>query len=75
MAKKRDAVVEYLLFDAFYEDGSQRSNRRVPSELVEGQNDPVAAAKAVISQQDREIAEKSGKPPIEIKSVKRSRAK
>lgn len=75
MVKKRDAVVEVVLFDAFYEDGSQRSNRRVPLEMVTGVNDPVAAAKAAIAEQDREIAEKSGKPQLEIESVKRSRAR
>jgi hypothetical protein len=75
MPKKRDAVAEFVLFDAHYEDGSQRSNRRVPAEAIAFQNDPNAAAKAVLEEQDREIAEKSGKAPIPIRIVKRARAK
>ncbi|MGV8839617.1 MAG: hypothetical protein ACWA6X_04870 [Bauldia sp.] len=75
MPKKREAVADYILFDAIYEDGSQRSNRKVPATALEYHNDMLKAAKADIERQDREIAEKSGKPPIEIRSVRRSRAK
>jgi hypothetical protein len=75
MAKKREAVAEYIMFDAIYEDGSQRSNRKVPSSAFEFHTDILKAAKADIERQDREIAEKSGKPPIEIRSIKRSRGK
>ena len=31
MAKKPSAKAEFVLFDVIYEDGSQRSNRRVPA--------------------------------------------
>jgi hypothetical protein len=43
---------------AFYEDGSQRSNRRVPADLLGGleKDEP---ARGFIIGQDREIAEKS----------------
>lgn len=75
MPKKREAVAEFILFDAMYEDGSQRSNRKVPNAALEYHTDVLKAAKADIERQDREIAEKSGKAPIEIRSVKRSRAK
>ncbi len=75
MVKKREAVAEYILFDAMYEDGSQRSNRKVLNSALEYHNDVLKAAKADIERQDREIAEKSGKPPIEIRAVKRSRGK
>src|SRR5262245_49789115 len=34
MARKPTARVEYTLFDVVYEDGSQRSNRRVPSDVL-----------------------------------------
>lgn len=73
MAKK-PAKGDFMFFDVVYEDGSQRSNRRVPSDLVVGM-DGDAPAKAFIEQQDREIAEKSGMPPLAIKSLRRSGVK
>ena len=36
MAKKPTAKSEFVLFDVLYEDGSRRSNRRVPGELLGG---------------------------------------
>ena len=74
MAKKPSAKSEFVLFDVLYEDGSRRSNRRVPSELLGGL-DGDEPARAVIEQQDREIAEKSGQPPLPIKSLQRSGGK
>jgi hypothetical protein len=72
MAKKPSAQVgEYILFDVTYEDGTQRSNRRVPASAVGGL-DGDSPARYIIEQQDREISEKSGLPPLRIKSVKRS---
>jgi hypothetical protein len=65
---------EVVLFDVIYEDGSQRSNRRVPVGLLGGL-DGDEPAKAEIARQDREIAEKSGRPALVIKSIKRSDAK
>jgi hypothetical protein len=65
---------EFVFFDVVYEDGSQRSNRRVPAELVGGQ-DKDEAARGFIIEQDREIAEKSGRPPLAVKSIRRSGAK
>jgi len=53
------------------EDGSQQSNRRVPSEILGGL-DGDAPARAVIEEQDRIIAEKSGSPASPIKSIRRS---
>lgn len=71
MAKKPTARSEFVLFDVIYEDGSQRSNRRVPAELLGGleKDNP---AKTFIMEQDQAIAEKSGVPPLPIKSIKRS---
>jgi hypothetical protein len=68
------SVGEFALFDVFYEDGSQRSNRRVPLAVLGGLDgdDP---ARTVISEQDAVIAEKSGTPPVRIKSIRRSGAK
>jgi hypothetical protein len=74
MAKKPGTRTEFVLFDVFYEDGSQRSNRKVPSTALGG-IDGDTPARTVIEQQDREIAEKSGLPAVPIKSVRRSGGK
>ena len=74
MARKPGTRTEFVLFDVFYEDGSQRSNRRVPSEVLGGL-DGDAPARTVLEQQDREIAEKSGLPPARIKEIRRSSGK
>lgn len=71
MAKKPAARNEFVLFDVVYVDGSQRSNRKVPAELLGGL-DGDEPAKAEIEAQDRSISEKSGLPPLAIKSIKRS---
>ena len=74
MARKPATRAEYTLFDVIYEDGSQRSNRKVPSEILGGL-DGDAPARAVIEEQDRLIAEKSGNPPMAVKSMHRSGSK
>ncbi|UJQ94513.1 hypothetical protein [Mariluticola halotolerans] len=72
MAKKPTARVEMVMYDVVYEDGSQRSNRRVPADLLQGLDGGEDAVKAEIERQDLEISEKSGIPPLAIKTVKRS---
>lgn len=74
MARKPTARSEFVMFDVVYEDGSQRSNRKVPAELLGGLDgdDP---ARAEIEAQDQAIAEKSRVPPLAIKSIKRSGSK
>jgi hypothetical protein len=74
MARKPATREEFVLFDVLYENGTQRSNRRVPSEILGGL-DGDAPARAVIEEQDRLIAEKSGNPPLAVKSIRRSRGK
>jgi hypothetical protein len=76
MARKPGSrtVGEYVLFDVVYEDGTQRSNRRVPADALGGL-DGDEPAKAIIEAQDREIAEKSGRTPLAIKSISRVGAK
>jgi hypothetical protein len=71
MARKAATKGEFVLFDVFYDDGSRRSNRRVPRELLEGLDgdDP---ARTLLEEQDREIAERSGRPMAAITAVKRS---
>ena len=71
MPRKPGLNSEFVLFDVVYEDGTQRSNRKVPRELLGGL-DGDAPARTHIMDQDREIAEKSGQPPSPIKSLQRS---
>jgi hypothetical protein len=74
MARKPTARTDFVLFNVVYEDGSQRSNRRVPADLLGGL-DKDEPARAFIMEQDRAIAEKSGMPPLVIKTIKRVGAK
>ncbi len=76
MAKKpgSNPKGEFAFFNIVYEDDSQRSNRRVPTELLGGL-DGDEPARAFILEQDREIAEKSGRSPLDIKSISRVGAK
>jgi hypothetical protein len=74
VARKPATRVEFTLFDVVYEDGSLRSNRKVPSDVLSGP-DGDAAARAVIEEQDRIIAEKSGNPAVGVKSIHRSRSR
>jgi len=62
--------MEFALFNVLYEDGTQTSNRKVPANLLGGfqGDDP---AQAEIERQDKEIAERSGKPRPPIKSMTR----
>lgn len=71
MAKKPTARSEFVMFDVIYEDGSQRSNRKVDQSLLGGL-DGDEPARTAIMDQDRAISEKSGLPPLQIKSIKRS---
>ena len=72
MARKKSVVVgEFTLFDVLYDDGTRRSNRRVPSDLLDGL-DGDEPARAAIESQDQEIAKRSGQRPGKIKSLVRS---
>ena len=76
MAKKpgTNPKGEFAFFNVVYEDDSQRSNRRVPTELLGGL-DGDEPARAFIMEQDREIGEKAGRPALAIKSISRVGAK
>jgi hypothetical protein len=65
---------EFAFFNVLYEDGSVRSNRRVPNEILGGLEGD-EPARGYIMEQDREIAEKSGRPQLAIKSISRVGAK
>ena len=69
MARKPGGRAEFVFFNVTYEDGSQRSNRRVPADALA---DGDSQARAVIEEQDRAVAEKSGIPPLTIKNIVRA---
>ena len=71
MARKPGSRAEFVFFDVIYEDDSQRSNRRVPADILGGLEKD-GPAQAYLEQQDREIAEKSGLRPLAIKSLWRA---
>jgi hypothetical protein len=73
MAKKQQARPNgFVLFNVLYEDGTQSSNRKVPATELGGL-DGDTTARALIEAQDRDIAEKSGRPRGRIKSISRAR--
>ena len=74
MPRKPGQNSEFVNFDVVYEDGTRRSNRKVPRALTGG-IDGDKQAHGFLIEQDREIAEKSGKPAAKIKSITRSGAK
>ena len=74
MPRKPGLNSEFVMFDVVYEDGTQRSNRKVPRTLTGGIEGDKPAHGFLI-EQDRDIAEKSGRPPAKIKSIARSGAK
>ena len=74
MPRKPGLNSEFVMFDVIYEDDTQRSNRRVPRELLGGL-DGDKAAYGFLIEQDRDIAEKSGRSPLKIKNISRSDAK
>jgi len=74
MPRKPGQNSEFVMFDVLYEDGTQRSNRRVPRALTGG-IDGDKPAHGFLIEQDRDIAEKSGKPAAKIKTITRTGAK
>jgi hypothetical protein len=74
MPRKPGQNSEFVMFDVIYEDGTRRSNRKVPRALTAGV-DGDKRAHGFLIEQDRDIAEKSGKPAANIKSIARSGAK
>jgi len=74
MPRKPGLNSEFVMFDVLYEDGTQRSNRKVPRTLTGGIDGDKPAHEFLI-EQDRDIAEKSGRPLAAIKSISRTGAK
>ncbi len=72
MAKKRPRIDDnYVYFDVVYEDGSRSSRRKVNAAgLSRGEEEAFALTE--IMNQDRRIAEVSGKHRGPVKSMERS---
>jgi hypothetical protein len=69
--KKQSATSEFLLVNVLYEDGSQRSNRKVPRTELSGFDDE-ADIRQSIEEQDRKISAMSGQAPTRIKTITRA---
>ena len=67
---KPASKANFVLFDVIYEDGSRRSNRKVPADILGGLDGDEPARK-VIQEQDNEIAKASGKPALAIAQILR----
>ena len=71
MAKKPTARTDFVLFNVIYEDGSQKSNRKIPADVLDDPYDKDRAIRAAIEEHDKVISERSGLPPLGIKSITR----
>ena len=75
MSRKKPRIdSSIVLFDVFYEDGTRASNRKVPGADLGGL-DGDAPALTYIMEQERKIADLSGKAPRPIDRIVRSGAK
>jgi len=72
--KSKPLVSGFVLFDVYYDDGSRTSNRKVMASLLGGLDGDEPAREAIM-EQDRVIAERSGRPQLEIKRMVRSAVK
>jgi hypothetical protein len=69
LKKRTDS--KFVFFDVTYADGSFRSNRKVPFNLLGGL-DGDEPARTEIAAQDAKIAEASGRPAVEIVKLVRN---
>lgn len=74
MAAKPGSKSSFVLFDVVYSDGSRRSNRKVPADILGGL-DGDEPARRVIEEQDNEIAKASGRPALPIAQLIRAGGK
>ena len=71
MPRKPGQNSEFVTFDVVYEDGTRRSNCKVPRALTGG-IDGDKRAHGFLIEQDRDIADKSGRAPLKITQIYRS---
>jgi hypothetical protein len=69
-AKPRNTST-WVLFDVVYADGTRRSNRKVPAEILGGLDGDEPARK-LIESQDEEISKASGQPRPKIDQIMRT---
>ena len=69
--KSKSKGVAFMAFNVVYEDGSVTSNRRVSNDLLDQTFGDLLEdlVKSVISDQDNEIAQRSGQRRAKIKSI------
>ena len=72
---KPKARQEFELFNVYYEDGSQTSNRKVLVSDLDVLMDRDEQIEALIAAQDAEIAERSGKSRGPIASIEKVKMK
>jgi hypothetical protein len=70
MAIKKRSDNDFLLVNVLYEDGSQRSNRKIMLSQLTGFDDE-ADIRQAIDEQDRKIAELSGQSRAAVKAITR----
>jgi hypothetical protein len=72
---RRNKPVEssFMLYDVLYEDGSRSSNRKISTANIDP-FDRSGSVRALLEEQDRKIAEASGRPRGPIKSIASHRA-
>ena len=68
MARKKQAVIEFVMFDVFYQDGTRTSHRKVPA-AEPYEQDFEARVKATIEAQDRD--RRKVRPPARADQVDR----
>ena len=71
MAMKSRVLSTFVMFDVLYEDGTRTSNRKVPTTALGGL-DGDEPARAIVEEQDRDIAAASGNPRGRVKTLVRS---
>ena len=72
---KPKARQEFELFNVYYKDGSQTSNRKVLVSELDALMDRDEQIEALITTQDAEIAERSGKLRGPIASIEKVKIK
>lgn len=74
MARKKPVTdVAFIQFNVLYQDGSQTSNRKVPTASVDVTDED--AVQAFIEADDRRIAALSGNPRGPVKTITRVNAR
>lgn len=74
MARKKPVTdVAFVQFNVIYQDGSQTSNRKVPTATIDVTDED--AVQAFIEADDRRIAALSGNPRGPVKTITRAGAR